>query len=33
VESPVRPVADSIRTLRVMDEIRRQIGATFPDET
>jgi hypothetical protein len=32
LESPVRPVADSIRTLRVMDEIRSQIGATLPDE-
>ncbi|HEY7272904.1 MAG TPA: Gfo/Idh/MocA family oxidoreductase [Actinoplanes sp.] len=33
LESPVRPVADSIRTLTVMDEIRRQVGAAFPDET
>ena len=33
LESPLRPVADSIRTVRVMDEIRRQIGAAFPGET
>jgi predicted dehydrogenase len=33
VESPIRPVADSIRTLHVLDEIRRQIGASFPEET
>jgi hypothetical protein len=28
----MRPVADSIRTLRVMDEIRGQIGAAFAEE-
>jgi predicted dehydrogenase len=33
VQSPLRPVAESIRTLQVLDEIRRQIGAPFPDET
>ena len=32
LESPLRPVDDSIRTLRVMDEIRRQIGAGFPED-
>jgi predicted dehydrogenase len=32
-ESPIRPIADSIRTLQVLDEIRRQIGAPFPEET
>jgi predicted dehydrogenase len=32
LESPIRPLADSIGTLRVIDEIRRQIGAAFPDE-
>ena len=32
LESPIRPLRESIVTLQVMDEIRRQIGATFPDE-
>jgi predicted dehydrogenase len=32
LESPTRPLAESIATLRVMDEIRRQIGVTFPGE-
>jgi predicted dehydrogenase len=32
LESPIRPLADSIRTLRILDEIRSQIGAAFPDE-
>ena len=32
LESPIRPLAESIATLRVMDEIRRQIGVTFPGE-
>ncbi|HEY7812119.1 MAG TPA: Gfo/Idh/MocA family oxidoreductase [Nakamurella sp.] len=31
-ESPLRPVADSVATLRVMDEIRRQIGQMFDEE-
>lgn len=31
-ESPLRPVADSIRTLQVIDEIRRQVDAPFPEE-
>lgn len=31
--SPVRPLADSIATLRVMDDIRRQIGITFVEES
>ena len=30
LESPVRPLAESILTLQVMDEVRRQIGVTFP---
>jgi predicted dehydrogenase len=30
LESPIRPLADSIATLAVMDEIRRQIGVSFP---
>jgi hypothetical protein len=33
LDSPIRPLADSIRTLRILDEIRSQIGAAFPDET
>jgi predicted dehydrogenase len=32
-ESSIRPVVDSIRSLQVMDEIRSQIGAAFPDES
>jgi predicted dehydrogenase len=32
LESPIRPLADSIATLQVMDEIRRQIGVAFPGE-
>lgn len=32
LESPIRPLADSVGTLHVIDEIRRQIGAIFPDE-
>lgn len=31
-ESPVRPLADSLLTLEVMDEARRQLGVTFPGE-
>ncbi|HEY5877864.1 MAG TPA: Gfo/Idh/MocA family oxidoreductase [Nakamurella sp.] len=31
-ESPLRPVADSIETLLVMDEMRRQIGQVFDEE-
>jgi predicted dehydrogenase len=31
-ESPLRPLADSLATLRVMDEIRRQIGQVFDEE-
>jgi hypothetical protein len=33
LESPVRPLTESIATLQVMDEIRRQIGVTFPGES
>jgi predicted dehydrogenase len=32
-ETPLRPLADSIATLRVVDEVRRQIGVTFVEET
>lgn len=32
LESPIRPLAESILTLEVMDEIRRQIGVTFAGE-
>jgi predicted dehydrogenase len=32
LESPVRPLSESITTLQVMDEIRRQIGVAFPGE-
>jgi predicted dehydrogenase len=32
LESPIRPLAESIATLQVMDEIRRQLGITFPSE-
>jgi predicted dehydrogenase len=31
--TPLRPLADSVATLRVVDEIRRQIGVTFLEET
>jgi predicted dehydrogenase len=31
-ESPIRPPADSITTLEVMDEIRRQLGIRYPTE-
>jgi predicted dehydrogenase len=31
--TPLRPLTDSIATLRVVDEIRRQIGVTFLEET
>ena len=30
--TPLRTPADSIETLRVIDEIRRQIGVTFVEE-
>jgi predicted dehydrogenase len=33
IESPIRPLADSIATLDVMDEIRRQIGIRYPTES
>ena len=33
IESPIRPLADSIATLEVMDEIRRQLGIRYPTET
>jgi hypothetical protein len=29
-ETPVRPMADAVATLAVIDEIRRQIGIVFP---
>jgi predicted dehydrogenase len=31
--TPLRPLRDSIATLRVVDEIRRQIGVTFVEES
>lgn len=31
-ESPLRTIADTIATLRVMDEIRRQVGDIFAEE-
>lgn len=30
IESPIRPLTESITTLQVMDEIRSQIGVAFP---
>jgi predicted dehydrogenase len=32
LETPLRPVADSIATMRVVDEIRRQLGIVFDEE-
>jgi predicted dehydrogenase len=32
LESPLRPLPDSVATIRVIDEIRRQIGIAFPGE-
>ena len=32
VESPLRPLADSVATLRIVDEIRRQLGIVFNEE-
>jgi predicted dehydrogenase len=32
LESPIRPLADSITTLAALDEIRRQCAITFPGE-
>ena len=31
-ESPLRPLADSIATMRIVDEIRRQLGIVFNEE-
>ena len=31
--TPLRPLADSVATLRVVDEMRRQIGVTFLEES
>jgi hypothetical protein len=31
--TPFRPLADSIATLRVIDEVRRQLGITFVEES
>ena len=31
--TPLRPLADSVATLRVVDEVRRQINVTFLEET
>ncbi len=30
--TPLRPLADSVATLAVVDEVRRQIGVTFLEE-
>jgi predicted dehydrogenase len=32
LESPLRPLADSIATIAVLDEVRRQIGVVFAEE-
>jgi predicted dehydrogenase len=32
LESPIRPLAESVATLKVMDEVRRHLGAAFPGE-
>ncbi len=32
LESPLRPLADSIATMQVIDEIRRQLGIVFDEE-
>ena len=32
-ESPLRPLADSVATLRVMDGIRSRCGIAFPGES
>ena len=32
LESPLRPLADSVATMRVVDEIRRQLGIVFDEE-
>jgi len=32
LESPLRPLADSVTTLAAMDEVRRQIGQVFAEE-
>jgi predicted dehydrogenase len=32
LESPIRPLADSITTMAALDEIRRQCGIAFPGE-
>jgi predicted dehydrogenase len=31
-ESPLRPLADSLTTIRVIDEVRRQLGVVFAEE-
>lgn len=32
LESPIRPLADSITTLKTLDEVRRQLGIVFNEE-
>ncbi|MDX5562985.1 hypothetical protein PYK79_05360 [Streptomyces sp. ID05-04B] len=32
LQTPLRPLPDSVATLRVMDEIRRLCGISFPGE-
>ena len=31
-DSPLRPLTDSVATMRVIDEIRRQLGIVFDEE-
>lgn len=32
LESPLRPLADSLATIRVVDKVRRQLGIVFAEE-
>jgi hypothetical protein len=32
LESPLRPLADSLTAIRVLDEVRRQLGVVFAEE-
>jgi predicted dehydrogenase len=32
LESPLRPLADSLTAIRVLDEVRRQLGVVFTEE-
>jgi hypothetical protein len=33
LESPIRPLADTLMTIRVIDEVRHQLGISFTAET